>query len=163
MTCSAAREALDALLDGELDAAEESELLVHLEACGSCAAELQELRSWHRTLSGALGSDDARPTPAERRKTVEAVLAALRPRVPWNRVAALIAIGLSVGIVASAVGFSRPREEQIVEVARRLKDREEGGARLRAVSAEIERDLAEAKKSVEGRGDPAARAVEVAT
>jgi anti-sigma factor RsiW len=69
MTCSAAREALDALLDGELDAAEEAEVLVHLDACPDCTAELAELRRWHLTLSGALGADEARPTPAERRRT----------------------------------------------------------------------------------------------
>jgi len=165
MTCSDAREALDALLDGELDAAEESEVRVHLGYCGGCAGELEELRDWHRTLSGALGSDEARPTPAERRRTVDAVLAALRPRVPWNRVAALIAIGLSVGIVASAVGFSRPREEQVATLVERMKARTGGDARLLAVSREIERELAEARRAVAGRSDddPAARAVEVAS
>jgi hypothetical protein len=165
MTCSAAREALDALLDGELDAAEEAEVLVHLDACPDCAAELAELRRWHLTLSGALGADEARPTPAERRRTVNAVLAALRPRVPWNRVAALIAIGLSVGIVASAVGFSRPREEQVARLVEGLTEQTGGAARLRLVNEEIERDLAEARQAVAGRGDedPAARAVAVAS
>lgn len=165
MTCSTAREALDALLDGELEAAEESEVRLHLEVCGGCADELEDLRRWHRTLSGALGSDEARPTLAERRRTVDAVLAALRPRVPWNRVAALIAIGLSVGIVASAVGFSRPREEQVARLVEGLKERTGGDARLLAVSQEIERELAEARRAVAGRDadDPAARAVEVAS
>ncbi len=165
MTCSDAREALDALLDGELDAAEASEVRLHLGVCGGCAGDLDELREWHRTLSGALGSDEARPTPAERRRTVDAVLAALRPRFAWNRVAALIAIGLSIGVVACAVGFSRPREEQVARLVEGLKERTDGDARLLAVNREIERDLAEARRAVAGRGDddPAARAIAVAS
>jgi hypothetical protein len=166
MTCRDVCEALDALLDGELGAAEESEVRDHLEGCPSCARELDDVSEWHGTLADAFSLRGPEPTPADRRKIADAVVAALRPRSnALGRLAALVAIGLSVGIVASAVAFSRPPEGQIARVAERMKERESRDAQLRALDAEIGQDLGAAGKVVADRGaeDPAARAVAVAS
>jgi hypothetical protein len=166
MTCRDVCEALDALLDDELNAAEESEVRHHLEGCPSCARELEETSEWHGTLSDAFALRGPEPTPADRRKIADAVVTALRRRsYPLGRLAALVAIGLSVGVVAAAVAFSRPPEGQIARVVERLKEREIRDAQLRALDAEIRRDLGEAGKVVADRGeeDPAALAVAVAS
>lgn len=166
MICRDAREAMDALLDGELQAAEEEALRVHLDLCGSCAGEFEEVREWHGALAEALALETPEPPPAERRRTVEAVLAALRPRpIPLARLAAIVAIGISLGIVTSAMALSRPPAEQVARVVERMKERANRDAELRALDAEIERDLGAAGKVVAGRGadDPAARAVAVAS
>jgi len=44
MRCDRAKEALSALLDGELTAAEADEVRAHLEGCPACRAELDALR-----------------------------------------------------------------------------------------------------------------------
>lgn len=165
MICRDVREALDALLDGELDSVEEGRVRVHLEDCAECGRDLEELRDWQRTLAGALSSEAPRPTAAERRRTVDALAAATHRRFPAPRVAAMLAIGLSVGIVSAAVGIGRPPEEQVVRVVERMTERARCDAQLRAVSEEIERDLGGARQAVAGRTaeDPAARAVEVAS
>ena len=167
MTCSDAREAMDALLDGELSAAEETEFRVHLDACGDCERELAELREWHGTIGEALSAEAPDPAAvAESRRGILEALGASPPRrVPLARLAALLAIGLSVGVVASAVGFSRPPEAQVARLVEGLKQQEQRDAQLRAVHQEIEQDLAEARNAVAGRADrdPAARAIEVAT
>jgi anti-sigma factor RsiW len=167
MTCSDAREALDALLDGELAAREEQALQDHLDACSECERELEELRSWQGTISGALAAEQPDPAAVaeSRRDILSALSGSMRRRVPVARLAALLAIGLSVGVVAAAVGFSRPPEAQVVRLVEGLKEEERRDSQLRAVHQEIEQDLAEARNAVAGRvdRDPAARAVEVAT
>ena len=164
MTCREIREALDALLDGELEAGEELTVREHLDWCRACGQDYADLQEWHGSLADALAGEAPRPTTAERRRTADAVIAAIRPRtIPMSRLAALIAIGLSVGIVASAVGFSRPSRDQVTRVVERIQERHARDAQLRAVNAEIERDLGEARKVVAARGpgDPAARSVAI--
>jgi hypothetical protein len=164
MTCREIREALDALLDGELEAGEELTVRDHLDWCRACSQDYDDLREWHGSLADALGGEAARPTTAERRRTADAVIAAIRPRlIPMSRLAALVAIGLSVGIVASAVAFSRPRRDEVARVVERIRERQSRDAQLRAVSAEIEQDLGEARKVIAVRGpdDPAARSVAI--
>jgi len=165
MTCRDVHEALDALLDGELDPVEEGSVRVHLEGCAECTLELEELREWHRTLAGALVSEPPVSSAADRRRVADALAGATRRRIPPARLAAMLAIGLSVGIVTAAVGVSRPSDAQRAKVAERVIERVTRDAQLRAVSAEIERDLGEARQAVAGRDaeDPAARAVEVAS
>jgi hypothetical protein len=165
MICREVREALDALLDGELDAVEEIDVREHLDWCPSCGRELEELRAWHGTLADALSGEGARPSVAERRRTADAVIAAIRRPVAPPRWAAVLAIGFSIGIVACAVLLSRPPREQIARVAERLLERESRGAELRAVNEEIEQDLGRAREVVSGRSedDPAARTVAVAS
>jgi anti-sigma factor RsiW len=166
MICRDVREALDALLDGELEAGEEIEVREHLDWCSACGRDFEDLREWHGTLADALLVEGARPSVAERRRTADAVIAAIRrPAMPPPRWAADLAIGLSVGIVACAVALSRPPREQVARVAERIRERDSRGAELRAVSAEIERDLGHAQEFVAGRSqdDPAARAVLVAS
>jgi hypothetical protein len=166
MNCRDTREALDALLDGELEPGEELAVREHLDACPSCVLELEDLRDWHGTLSDALAGETARPSIAERRRTAEAVNAAVRrPRIPAARWAALLAIGLSLGVAGGAVALSRPPQEQVARVVDRIRDREARDASLRAMSAEIQDDLGRAREAVAGRDaeDPAARAVEVAS
>jgi hypothetical protein len=164
MTCREIREALDALLDGELEAGEELTVREHLDWCRACGQDYADLQEWHGSLADALVGEAPRPTIAERRRTADAVIAAIRPRtIPMSRLAALVAIGLSVGIVASAVGFSRPSHDQVARVVERIQERHTCDAQLRAVNAEIERDLGEARKVVSARGseDPAARSVAI--
>jgi len=165
MTCRDAREALDALLDGELDPVEEGSVRAHLEGCEDCPLELEDLRVWHRTLAGALVSETPVSSAADRRRVADALAGAARRRIPASRLAAMVAIGLSVGITTAAVGVSSPSDAQRARVAARVIERVTRDAQLRAVSAEIERDLGEARQAVAGRGleDPAARAVEVAS
>lgn len=164
MTCRDVREALDALLDGELEPGEELAVRDHLDGCRPCVRELEELRAWHGTLAEALSIEAPNPTMTERRRTADAVIAAIRPRrIPPARLAAVVAIGLSLGVVASAVALFRPPSEQVARVVERIQERQTRDAELRAVSAEIERDLGEARRAVAGLGaeDPAARAVAV--
>lgn len=167
MTCADAREALDAFLDGELDAAEESALQGHLDRCPACERELEDLRDWHGTISGALASEEPDPAAvAESRRCILAALPASMPRrVPLARIAALLAIGLSVGVVAAAVGVFRSPGPQAARLVETLKEQELRDARLRAVNLQIDRDLSEARKAVAGcaDGDPAVRAIEVAS
>ena len=166
MTCRDVREALDALLDGELEAGEELSVREHLDWCRTCVRDLDELREWHGTLADALSVEIVHPTVTERRCTADAVIAAIRVRrIPAPRLAALAAIGLSLGIAAGAVALSRPPREQIVRVVERIRERQTRDAELRAVSEEIEEDLGEARKLVAGRGaeDPAASAVAIGT
>lgn len=166
MNCRDVREALDALLDGEMEAGEELAVRDHLDWCLSCAREFDDLREWHGTLADALCSEGARPSVTERRRTADAVIAAIRPRaaapVRW---AAVLAIGLSIGVAVCAVSLSRPPRDQVVRVADRLRERETRGAELRLVSEEIERDLGRAREVVAARApeDPAARAVAAAS
>lgn len=166
MTCRDVREALDALLDGELEPGEELAVREHLDACSSCVLDLEDLRDWHGTLSDALAGEVVRPSTAERRRTADAVIAAVRrPRIPAARWAALLAIGLSLGIAGGAVALSRPPREQVARVVDRIREREVRDAELRTMNAEIEEDLGRAREAVAGRGaeDPAACAVEVAS
>ncbi|SRR5579859_4039365 len=167
MICSDVREALDALIDGELGALEEAEVRAHIDSCADCERELEDLLDWHGTLSEALATEEPDPAAVaeSRRGILEALSASMRRRIPRARIAALLAIGLAVGIVASAVGFTRPPEAQVVRLVEGLKEQEQRDARLRAVQQEIERDLAAARRAVAGRGDadPAARAIEVAS
>jgi len=167
MSCSDVREALDALLDGELGAGEEAAVKAHLRFCSDCDRELDDLRAWHGRLSEVLAAEepDATAVAESRRGILDALSSTVRRRIPLSRIAALLAIGLSVGVVASAVGFSRPPEGQVVRLVEGLKEQEQRDARLRAVRQEIEQDLAEARKAVAGRSDqdPAARAIEVAS
>ena len=167
MSCCDIREALDAFLDGELDAGEEAAVRVHLQFCSDCGGELEDLRAWHGTLSEALAAEepDAAAVAESRRGILDALSATVRRRIPRARIAALLAIGLSVGVVASAVGFSRPPEAQVVRLVEGLKAQELRDAKLREVRQEIEWDLSEARKAVAGRSDrdPAARAIEVAS
>jgi hypothetical protein len=164
MTCRDVREALDALLDGELEAGEELSVREHLDWCRTCARDLDDFREWHGALADALSTEVVRPTTTERRRTADAVIAAIRVRgIPSARLAALMAIGLSLGIVAGAVALSRSPREQVVRVVERILERQTRDAELRAVSEEIEEDLDEARKVVAGRGseDPAASAVAI--
>lgn len=164
MTCRDVREALDALLDGELEAGEELTVRDHLDWCDACSGDLDDLRAWHGQLADALAGEAPRPTMTERRRTADAVIAAVRPRsFSAARMAALISIGLSLGVVAGAVAFSRPPGEQVVRVVEGIRDRQSCDAQLRAVSAEIERDLGEARKALAVRGpeDPFARTIAV--
>ena len=62
MTCRDVREALDAVLDGELEAGEEIEVRDHLDWCPSCGGEFEDLREWHGTLADALSAEGARPS-----------------------------------------------------------------------------------------------------
>lgn len=167
MTCAEVRGVLDAFLDGELDGAEEAALCRHLDGCAACGRELDELRDWHGAVGDALTSEE--PDPAAVAESRRAILKALsstsRTPVSRVRVAALLAIGLSVGVVAVAVGFLPPPEAQVARLVERLKEQEHQDARLRAVNREIRRDLVEARNAVAGLGDedPVARAIEVAT
>ena len=166
MTCRDVREALDALIDGELEPGEELAVREHLDGCPSCGRELDDLRDWHGTLSDALVGETAGPSIAERRRTADAVIAAVRrPRIPAARWAAVLAIGLSLGIAGGAVALYRPPREQVARVADRIRERELRDAALRAMNREIEEDLGRAREAVAGRGaeDPALRTVEVAS
>ena len=167
MTCAQVRDALDAFLDGELNALDQAALQRHLEACPGCERDLEELREWHGAIGDALAAEEPDPAAvAQSRRSILAALAAsARPRVPLARIAALLAIGLSVGVVAAAVGFSRPPEGQVLRLVESLKEQEDRGARLQAVNRETQRDLVEARNAIAGldREDPAARAIEVAS
>ena len=66
MNHSRASEMMNAFLDGELTNAEARELQAHLEECGSCNAEVAELRH----LTGDLHSLGAQHAPAELRSRV---------------------------------------------------------------------------------------------
>ena len=97
MTCDQARERLDALLDGELPAAEHSAVEAHAASCAACAADLQELKA----LSSALRTAPYHRAPAGLRRDARRAMrgGGAAPAPAWRRIAA-------PGLVGAFIGFS---------------------------------------------------------
>jgi hypothetical protein len=113
--CRAALEAIDAMLDGELEAAERRELEAHLGACASCRGEVDGRRAFSDQLRRQLSeaSDDLAPAPGEKERCLDRMVQASRRRYAFaTRIAAVLVIGVSAGVVAYALGlFGRPNYE----------------------------------------------------
>jgi hypothetical protein len=98
------------LLDGELDAGERARLEAHAAGCEACAARLRQLRRRSARLSGILLASDPEIPPAPAEVPDELTLRRMRraregrgtaaPR-PWLRAAAVVALLLAAGVVAS--------------------------------------------------------------
>ena len=73
MTCHEFLEPLNALLDGELPAAETAALTLHLSGCPACAQTLAELAELRAGLAQILPAEDA---PPELQARIEALLGA---------------------------------------------------------------------------------------
>jgi hypothetical protein len=98
------------LLDGQLEAGERAWAESHAAQCEACAARLRQLRRRSARLSGILLASDpvAPPAPTEvpdeltlrRMRRAGEARSAPAPR-PWLRVAAMVALLLAAGVVAS--------------------------------------------------------------
>jgi hypothetical protein len=164
MSCAEIRTALDALADGELDAAEERAARTHLAACAACARELEERRAFSESLGRSLerALDGVESSAADRGRAVGRMAAAARRRAPLlPRVAAVAAVGVAVGLVAWALA-SRPTPEQR-DVARRLGEAEARDLQVRALREQASRELDFVREAVaRGPADhPAAVALNV--
>ena len=91
--CETVRRQLSAMLDGELDTADEAAVAKHLDACPLCLKEWRQLRALDHALK-----ELAAPVPLG---MPEAVLARIRPRrrYLWQTVAlaASLVVGISLG------------------------------------------------------------------
>src|SRR5437867_4188835 len=98
MTCEQVRSRLSWLLDGELEAAEASELRAHAQDCGSCGALLAELKACDEEIRGALAG--AHPRQGFTRRVVEA---AGRPSFSWKRILAGVAAAFFIALGVSSL------------------------------------------------------------
>lgn len=161
--CTAARRAMEALIDGELAIAEEADLQTHLAGCASCAREFAERKavsaSLGRALRSALGS--ARSTPAEKKALAERMVrAAHPPLVLAPRIAAAVAVAAILGIVAYATGlFRKPNVHPsttsglAAEAADAVARRDAARARYEKLLAEIERMTEEVRSQLPPNGE----------
>jgi hypothetical protein len=166
MTCAELKEVVDLYLDGELDAARRPGLEAHAVRCLACGRMVDERRALSGSLRAAFerSADAAEPRGGERERLVERMLLAARRRLLFPaRLAAAAVIGVTVGLVAYALGLSRATSEELA-VAESLRTREARGAQVRALRTEAEADLAFVRGTVEParRQDTAALAVNVA-
>lgn len=95
------------LLDGQLEAGERAWVESHAVQCEACAARLRQLRRRSARLSGILLASDPEAPPAPTQVPDELTLRRMRrargasaPR-PWLRVAAVVALLLAAGVMAS--------------------------------------------------------------
>lgn len=124
MNCRDAMERMDARLDGEL--ADGRDLDAHVAACATCAAELESRRAFSEQLRREF--DDAlaevAPAPGEKEACTRRLAEASTRRLTFlTRLAAVVAIGVSVGLIAYAFGlFGGPspaeREAAAISVSR---------------------------------------------
>jgi hypothetical protein len=166
MTCAELNEALDAYLDGELEAGKRPAFEAHAGRCLACARAVDGRRALSRTLRGALAqaAEGAEPRGGERERLVDRMVQLARRRLVFPaRLAAAAVIGVAAGLIAYALGLSRATSEEMA-VAESLRAREARDAQVRALRVEAEADLAFVREAVapSRRQDPAALAVNVA-
>ena len=104
-------EEISAYIDGELDAAREFELDLHLAGCGVCSRELNEQKIFLRSLDASLGCEREIELPANFTKSIvanaESTVSGLRrPREIFN--ASFICAGLLL-FVLFAMGTEASR------------------------------------------------------
>ena len=121
MHCADVTENLSAWLDGELTAAEQEEIRVHLETCARCRSDLEALR---RTI-GAVAGLPGESAPTDLRARVMKDIATESPsaRAPLWRVFWPAAAALLIGV---AISLFYPTERQRVSrpMARRTAEYE---------------------------------------
>jgi hypothetical protein len=119
MSCAAAKDLLEALVDGELDAGRKAEVAAHLESCASCASELDGL---HR-LSAALRQPELRYQPPgwlESRVRTTLQSSAVTPKENtyfpfWSWAALAACLVLAAALAWSVVSLhSRRPESEII-------------------------------------------------
>lgn len=164
MTCADVKDALDAYVDGELEAERRPGLEAHAGRCGPCGREIAKRRTLTASLRGAFerSLEGAEPRGGERERLVERMARAARGRLVFPaRLAAAAVIGVAVGLVAYSLGMSRatPEERQVAEA---LAGKEERGAQILRLRKEAEADLTFVRAALEPRKDAAALALDVA-
>lgn len=109
---------LDALVDGSVDAARAAALHEHLEACASCARQMEELAATVELLRRAgvpelpEGYDEAlhRKLVAAPAPAPAGMLARLRASFAWNRMAwATVGAAAAAGVAFAVVELKRPQ------------------------------------------------------
>lgn len=165
MKCPDARQALDPWLDGELEGEERAALEIHLARCGDCTRQIDERRTLGADVRAALSRslEGVEPPAAAKARLVDDMVVFSRRRflLPARVAAAAVAV-VTIGLVAYALGFSRPTPQQ-VEVATRLGEREAREAQIRRLRDDVRQDLRFVRDALEpDRADPAAAAVAVA-
>ncbi|HEX7896384.1 MAG TPA: zf-HC2 domain-containing protein [Planctomycetota bacterium] len=166
MTCGEVNEVLDLYLDGELEAERRPALEAHAGRCAACARQVEKRRALSGALRGAFDRslEGAEPRGGERERTVEGMAKTARRRLVFPaRLAAAAVIGVTVGLVAYAMGLSRATPEEL-EVAESLRGREARGAQIRQLRTEAAADLEFVRGAAEPekRQDPAALVLNVA-
>ncbi len=163
MTCHDARIAMDALVDGELEPAGEKILRDHLAGCAACARELEERRAFSESLRDSFDRalEDVRSTPEERHGLVERMETAARRRALFPaRLAAVLMVGLAVGIAAYASGLLGPRPvgPERREVADILREAEIRSGQIDLLREQTALDLQKTREAVLRDGEnPAVR------
>jgi anti-sigma factor RsiW len=116
MTCGEARELLDALSDGELDAARRTAVEAHIAGCAACAASFQALKS----LSASLRAAPYHRAPAGLRADVRRALRGREtaPAGIWRTRVAPGLVGALAGF-ACALFLMRPMPPQPGEAVAR--------------------------------------------
>jgi hypothetical protein len=166
MTCVELKEVLDLYIDGELEPERRPGFEAHAGRCGACGRQVERRRALAGALRGALDAslEGAEPRGGERERVVESMAKAARRRLVFPaRLAAAAVIGVTVGLVAYAMGLSRATPEEM-EVAESMRDKEARGAQIKQLRAEAAADLTFVRGAVEPekRQDPAGLAVNVA-
>ncbi len=166
MTCAELKDLLDPYVDAELEAAPRREVDVHAERCSSCARAIAERRALSGSLRAAFGSalEGTEPRGGAREGLVGRMVEASKRRLVLPaRLAAAAVIGVTLGLVASAMGLSRATPEELV-VAESLRARDARGAQVQALRSATEADLEFVRGAVAPakRQDAAALALNVA-
>lgn len=165
MKCPDARQALDPWLDGELEGEERAALEIHLARCGDCTREIDERRTLGAGIRDALGRslDGLEPPAGAKPRLVDEMVVLSRKRflLPARVAAAAVAV-VTIGLVAYALGLSRPTPQQL-DVAARLGERDAREVQIRRLREDTRQDLRFVKDVLDAdRRDPAAAAVAVA-
>jgi len=104
MKCESARELIEGLVDGRIDAEAEKSLRAHCERCAECAAALAAAESFVGTMTASFG--DARPAPELRQKIVAAIGAERAPRrFRFERSHLWTAGAAAAAVIAAALAF----------------------------------------------------------
>jgi len=142
---------LDALIDSELDAAEEREVRTHLDSCDACARELEERRAYYASLGAELksGLREFSASPKEKAETVArmTVVATARPR--WPRVAAAAVLLVGIGWALWYGGLFGPRGIPAAEARPLVRETAERVAELEASRERYERLIREIERMTE--------------
>ena len=112
MKCPAARELIEAYVDGELDASQKSEVRGHLEGCITCAEthwQLQEMRTNLRREAPRYEAPEYLAQRISRRLRQEAGRSAGGRAVPWKWIAIAACVLLAVSAVVNVRTLSSRR------------------------------------------------------
>ena len=161
MKCDDIKRDIDAFVDGELERGREDAVREHLSACEECARLVSERRAFSASLARSFDGavEGAESSPEARRRLVDRLAGIGRGRsLIVARLAAVVAIGLTIGLVASV--FLAPAPDRGV-IAARMSEAERKNKQIERLRLEAVKDLAVVKDTVPEVQHPAVRAANV--